>query len=100
MQVFIGVDKQSKPHNITTSATRQACETTCKALYQNELKPVTFIDVNTIGTRLQEFINARSTNINNQRYLPLDDNTIHQFILELVQTDEDYYETDDFRSRA
>lgn len=51
-------------------------------------------------SRISDFINARYITINGIKYLPVDDGTPRHLLRDIYMSDEEYVETDDFRSRA
>lgn len=55
------------------------------------------IDTKTVHDKLEDFINARYVHKDGQKMLPVDDNTVRHFMIELLNTETD---DDDFRSRA
>ena len=59
------------------------------------------LDSKEISKRIQNFIDSRTiTILNGGKYLPVDDKTVHHLMMELCVPDEEYYDVDDFRSRA
>lgn len=59
-----------------------------------------WLDSEEVSKRVQNFIDARSINIDGERYLPVNDDTVYHLMMELVIPNEEYYDVDDFRSRA
>lgn len=58
------------------------------------------LDRKEVSKRVQDFINARTININGKRYLPVDDKTVPHLMMKLVLSDKEYYDVDEFRSRT
>lgn len=58
------------------------------------------LDSKEVSKRVQNFIDARAIKVNGERILPINDKTVHHLMMELVIPNEEYYDVDDFRSRA
>ena len=58
------------------------------------------LDSKEVSERIKNFIDARTIKISGTKYLPVDDNTVRRLMIELSVPAEEYYDVDDFRSRA
>jgi len=50
--------------------------------------------------RIERFLNDRYVYIDDKKYLPIENMTAKLLFIDLFKTDEEYYDYDDFRSRA